>query len=210
MLPDLRYAIRSFRSAPGFAAVLILILAVGIGANTAMFTLVSNILWRPLPSPEGHRIMHIGTSSLSSGTAVAPVSYPEFLDWKSEARGFNDLSLSWNTPPSTRVTGSPPPNRCRRRASRRTRFPCFGFRPCWDGTSGRARAHRERLLDAGPAGIRARSARSAAAHVERAGFSDLNICFSGTNALHPARNSLFFCMALPVHFSPAKGEVSRE
>ncbi len=90
---DLRFALRTFKRSPGFTAVMILILAIGIGANTAMFTLVSDILLKPLPSPEGHRIMHLGTNNLSKGVAIAEVSYPDFLDWRAQARSFSGLAL---------------------------------------------------------------------------------------------------------------------
>lgn len=95
MLPaqDLRFALRTFKRSPGFTTVMVLILAIGIGANTAMFTLVNDILLKPLPSPEGHRIMHLGTNNLSRGVAIAEVSYPDFLDWRSQSRAFSDLAL---------------------------------------------------------------------------------------------------------------------
>lgn len=90
---DLRFALRTFRRSPAFTTVIVLILAIGIGANTAMFTLVSDILLKPLPSPDGHRIMHVGTSNVSKEAAIAGVSYPEFLDWRAQSRSFFDLAL---------------------------------------------------------------------------------------------------------------------
>ena len=53
---DFRFALRTFGRSPGITATIVLILAIGIGANTAMFTLVNDILLKPLPSPEGGRI----------------------------------------------------------------------------------------------------------------------------------------------------------
>ena len=79
MMPaqDLRFAFRTLKRSPGFTAAIVLILAIGLGANTAMFALVNDILLKPLPSPEGHRIMHLGTNNLSKGAASGGVSYPE-------------------------------------------------------------------------------------------------------------------------------------
>ena len=95
MIPaqDLRFAVRALRRSPGFGTVIVLILALGIGANTAMFTLVNDILLKPLPSPEGHRIMHLGTNNLSKGISAAAVSYPDFLDWRSQSTAFSELAL---------------------------------------------------------------------------------------------------------------------
>ena len=95
MLPirDIRIALRGFGRSPGFTAAIVLVLALGIGANTAMFTVVNDVLLKPLPSPEGHRILHIGTDKLSGGVARANVSYPDFRDWQSQSRSFSGMAL---------------------------------------------------------------------------------------------------------------------
>src|ERR1700735_4328255 len=63
MLADFRYAVRQLRKSPGFSATAVLTLALGIGANTAIFTLVDSIMLRPLPYPEQNRLMRIGYDS---------------------------------------------------------------------------------------------------------------------------------------------------
>ncbi len=95
MLPaqDFRFALRTSMKNPGFTIAIVLILGVGIGANTAMFTLVNDILLKPLPPPDGHRIMHVGTDNLPNGVTNAGVSYPDFLDWRSHSRSFSGLAL---------------------------------------------------------------------------------------------------------------------
>ena len=90
---DLRFAVRTAGRAPGFTLAVVLTLASGIGANTAMFILVNDILLKPLPGPEGDRIMHIGTSNRAKGVEAAGVSYPDFLDWRSQSRAFSEMAL---------------------------------------------------------------------------------------------------------------------
>ena len=78
-MADLRYAIRMLAKRPAFALVAVLTLAVGIGANTAIFSVVNGVLLRPLPYPEPDRIVR-----LYEQTSKAPrvtVSYPNFRDW---------------------------------------------------------------------------------------------------------------------------------
>lgn len=90
MLMDVRYALRWLRKNPGFTLLAVLTLAVGIGVNTAMFSVVNAVLLRPLPFPEADRIVWMA----ESGAEVSNrwVSYPNFLDWRTRNQVFETMS----------------------------------------------------------------------------------------------------------------------
>ena len=92
MFQDLRYALRQLSKAPGFAAVVILTLALGIGANTAIFSIVQAILLSPLPFPDSGRIAQIGHSPKAFASANAGGDGGTFLDWKRNATAFESLA----------------------------------------------------------------------------------------------------------------------
>src|SRR5688500_630607 len=79
LLADLRYAIRSLIKTPAFTAVAIVTLGLGLGATTAIYTLVSHVLLRPLPYPQAERVVRIWETFPSGRGSV---SRPNFDDWK--------------------------------------------------------------------------------------------------------------------------------
>jgi predicted permease len=99
---DMRYAIRGLMNRPGFAAVSILTLAIGIGANTAIFGAVNALLLRPLPFPEPERLMEVSLSHSGTGgpdvtnapaAELAPWSWPKFVLFRDAQRSFSDVAL---------------------------------------------------------------------------------------------------------------------
>jgi hypothetical protein len=79
---DLRYAARSLRGSPGYAVTAVLTLALGIGANTAIFSAVRGVLLDPLPFRDPDRIVRVYHANPSNGIARGAVSEPDFLDWR--------------------------------------------------------------------------------------------------------------------------------
>jgi predicted permease len=86
---DLRYGLRTLRKNPGFTAVAMLALALGIGANTAIFSVVNGVLLQPLAYPDADRLLRIYETTPKYGKTS--VAYPNFLDWRSESHLFTDM-----------------------------------------------------------------------------------------------------------------------
>ncbi|MGB8985962.1 MAG: ABC transporter permease, partial [Candidatus Sulfotelmatobacter sp.] len=91
---DLRYAIRMLLKSPGFAAIAILTLALGIGANTVLFSVVSGVLLNPLPYPHSEQL--VAVSADTPGFNHAPVSYLNFLDWQHDSETFSSMAMYRN------------------------------------------------------------------------------------------------------------------
>jgi putative ABC transport system permease protein len=104
LLHDLRHALRLPRAQPLFAAVAILTLALGIGANTAMFALVDASLLRPLPLPEPDRVVAI--SERTGGGDLTPVSPLNLRDWQQRSRAFEHLAGAQNGVGGMVMTGA--------------------------------------------------------------------------------------------------------
>ena len=90
-LHDLRYAARMMWKSPGFAAVVCLIIAFGVGSNTAIFSVVNGVLLSPLPFERPEQITFVWSLDQDTGRA-ASVAYPDFLDWREQSRSFDNLA----------------------------------------------------------------------------------------------------------------------
>ncbi|NTV75648.1 MAG: ABC transporter permease, partial [Holophaga sp.] len=85
ILDDLRRALRSLLKSPGFTALAVLILALGIGANAAIFSLVDRVLLQPLPYPDSDRLVAVWGAMPVRDRSDNPLSAPDFLDWQRDA-----------------------------------------------------------------------------------------------------------------------------
>src|ERR1051325_3315547 len=95
IIQDFQHAIRVLRKAPGFTASAIAVLALGIGANTAIFTVVNAVLLRPLPFPEPSRLVrlwHVPPERSFPGMKIFAVSPANYLDWKAQSHSFESMA----------------------------------------------------------------------------------------------------------------------
>lgn len=93
LLQDLRYGVRMLRRSPGFAATAILTLALGIGATTAIFSVVNAVVLKPLPFPTANRLVQIESVILATGKGSGVASYPDFLDWRAQSHVFDAMAV---------------------------------------------------------------------------------------------------------------------
>ncbi|HVB38747.1 MAG TPA: ABC transporter permease, partial [Vicinamibacterales bacterium] len=91
LLQDLRYAFRAFVRTPGFTIVAVLTLALGIGANTALFSVVNGVLLNPLPYPHPDRLVTLHESKPNFPTGS--ISFPNFLDWQKDTHTFAAMAI---------------------------------------------------------------------------------------------------------------------
>ena len=92
MFQDLRFGARMLLKNPGFTAVVVLTLALGIGANAALFSVVNGVLLNPLPYPQPEQLVTLHQSKPNFETGAIP--YPNFRDWQKENRTFSAMAIS--------------------------------------------------------------------------------------------------------------------
>jgi predicted permease len=124
-LQDVRYALRQLRKSPGFTTVTVLTLALGIGANTAIFSVVNGVLLRPLPFPHASHIVSMfeETKNFPKGS----ISYPNFLDWQRDNRSFEAMAAYRSTDGG--ITGVGQPENVRAQRVSANFFPILGVNP---------------------------------------------------------------------------------
>jgi predicted permease len=123
---DLRYAVRSLRRHPAFTAIATLTLALGIGANTAVFSVINGVLLRPLPFHEPDRLVMLWQTTRDMPQIM--VSYPDYLDWRVRSRVFEDIAI-YNGFESFTLTGAGEPERVQGGLASGNLFSVLGAQP---------------------------------------------------------------------------------
>ena len=128
LLRDIRYGIRSLIKRPAFTIVALIALALGIGANTAIFSLVNGVLLRPLPFEEPDRLVWMWGNIRNAGNR-ASVSPPDFLDFRNENKTFEEFAASFTMPLALNLTGSGEPERLSAAGITGNYFQALGAKP---------------------------------------------------------------------------------
>ncbi|HYC32823.1 MAG TPA: ABC transporter permease, partial [Gemmatimonadales bacterium] len=124
---DLRYALRSLARSPAFAAVAALTLALGIGANTAIFSVVYSVLLRPLAYRDPQQLVSIRATFAGTGTRDIPASQPEYQDYRQEVTALSDLAAVY--PININLTGLGEPQRIQAAVVSDNYFKLLGVAP---------------------------------------------------------------------------------
>jgi hypothetical protein len=132
---NFRYATNILRRSPGFASVAILIFALGIGANTAIFTLVDTVLLRPLPYQDPSSLVMLFQSLPAQRLAQVPVSQADFTDFQKQSRSFESMAALYIDKEEFGLTGSGDPSKCAECPSPPIFFPSSACSRSSDATS---------------------------------------------------------------------------
>jgi hypothetical protein len=141
---DLRYAFRMLAKNPGFTAIAVVTLALGIGANTALFSVVNGVLLNPLPFHEPDRLVAVYSKTTEGQDSI---SYPNFVDWQRDNRSFSALAAF--RPYDFNLTGLGEPERVKSNMVSYSFFPVLGVKP----VQGRVFTEEEDQLGATPVAL---------------------------------------------------------
>ena len=124
LVSDVRYGLRALLARPGFLAAAMLTLALGIGANAAVFSVIHTLLLKPLPFADSERLVDVYNSYPGNGLPIANVSIPDYLDRRDQALALADSALytqrSFNLAEEARHPNGSRASSRRRRCSRRS------------------------------------------------------------------------------------------
>jgi hypothetical protein len=132
---DVVVAVRSLRRSPGFTLAVVLTLALGIGANTAMFTLLRGTLLRPLPHRDGERLVYVRQSAVGAGQPNTNFSVPEVADYRAAARTLATIAEYSSSVPFILVGSDGAPARIRAGIVSGNFFGVMGLEPVLDASS---------------------------------------------------------------------------
>ena len=109
LIADTRFAVRTFRKKPGLTALIVLILAIGTGANTAIFSVVNAVLIKPLPYRDARQIMTVWNYNRQRGFNTEHVSFPDYVDWRTRNHVFSEMAASVDEMYTLTGRGTPVP-----------------------------------------------------------------------------------------------------
>src|SRR2546423_5019059 len=127
LLQDIRYGVRMLWKSPGFTVVAIFALAFGIGANTAIFSVVNAVMLRPLPFKNPETLIKVRGEMKRQGVEQEPLSYPDFIDLKAQAQSLEHVAAYSQT--AAALTGGSEPERLRGANVSAELFPLLGVEP---------------------------------------------------------------------------------
>src|SRR3954466_3747425 len=108
LIQDIRYGLRMLLKYKGFTAVAVIALGLGIGANTAIFSLVNGVLLRPLPFPDPERIVYFDGKNPAAGITESNISYLDFTDWSQQTDLFASTAAYWTGTANLDADGGEP------------------------------------------------------------------------------------------------------
>src|SRR5687768_8339239 len=128
IIKDIRYGLRSLLKRPGYTAIALVALALGIGANTAIFSLVNAVVIQPLPYPDPDRLVWVWGNIRNGGNraSVAPL---DFVDFRNQNKTFEQFAASFTVPLPVNLTGSGEPERLMASGVTGNYFDTFGVVP---------------------------------------------------------------------------------
>src|SRR5689334_3479959 len=127
LLIDLRYGVRVLLANRSFTAVVILTLALGVGANTAIFSVVNAVLLRPLPFRDSDRLAMLWTDDAKRGLHEGPTSFLNVTDWRAQSQRFDEMAICTSNPLT--LTGAGQPERVKGEFASANLFPLLGVDP---------------------------------------------------------------------------------
>jgi predicted permease len=145
LLQDLKFCVRMLAKTPGFTVVAILTLALGIGANTALFSVVNGVLLNPLPYPQPDQLVTLHESKPNFLTGS--ISYPNFLDWQKNNQTLSAMAVSRSN--SFNMTGTGDAEQVNSEFVTADLFPILGVKP----VAGRLFSHSDDQIGAGPVAL---------------------------------------------------------
>ena len=128
LIADVRYALRTLRKSPGFTSVAVLCLGLGIGANTAIFSMLNAVVLQPLPYQDAERLVVLWTDDVRRQLHETLVPHPLYRDWKEQSRTFAELGFTTRNTPLT-LTGIAQPERLDAARASASMFSVLGVSP---------------------------------------------------------------------------------